>query len=155
MSAQKLIGALLIFFMVSCEETGLYEKVVFMPGHEWAYANKPSFSFEIKDTSSSYQVYFLIRHSDAYEYNNIWITLNSQMPGDSVQQYQKFEIPLATSNRWLGSGMDDIYDHRVLLYREPVKFRKPGAYTISIAQDMRVDPLKQVFNVGLRLEKIK
>lgn len=155
MSAHKLIGVLLIFFMVSCEETGLFEKLVFMPRQEWAFANQPSFNFDIKDTSSSYQVYFLIRHSDAYEYSNIWINMSSQMPGESVQQNQKFEIPLATSNRWLGSGMDDIYDHRVLLYREPVKFRKPGNYTITIAQDMRVDPLKQVFNVGLRLEKIK
>jgi gliding motility-associated lipoprotein GldH len=155
MLVKKIIVVLLILVMVSCEETGLFEKVVFMPKQEWAYANKPSFSFDVKDTISSYQVYFLIRHSDAYEYNNIWINVSSQMPGESIQQYQKFEIPLATANRWLGSGMDDIYDHRVLLYREPVKFRKPGSYTITIAQDMRVDPLKQVFNVGLRLEKIK
>jgi len=154
MLAKKIVGVLLILCSVSCEETGLFEKVVFMPKQEWAYDNKPYFTFDVKDTTSSYQVYFLIRHSDAYEYNNIWINLSSQMPGESIQQNQKFEIPLATANRWLGSGMDDIFDHRVLLYREPVKFRKPGSYTITIAQDMRVDPLKQVFNVGLRLEKI-
>jgi len=154
MLAKKIVGVLLILCTVSCEETGLFEKVVFMPKQEWAYDNKPSFTFDVKDTTSSYQVYFLIRHSDAYEYNNIWINLSSQMPGENIQQNQKFEIPLATANRWLGSGMDDIFDHRVLLYREPVKFRKPGSYTITIAQDMRVDPLKQVFNVGLRLEKI-
>jgi gliding motility-associated lipoprotein GldH len=155
MSVKNIFAALLIFFLFSCEETGLYEKVVFMPKQEWSNSYKPSFNFEIKDTSSSYQVYFLIRHSDAYEYNNIWINVNGQMTGDTTLSSNRFEIPLATANRWLGTGMDDLFDHRVLLYKNAVRFMRPGTYTITIAQDMRVDPLKHVLNVGLRLEKIK
>jgi gliding motility-associated lipoprotein GldH len=155
MSAKNILAALLILFLFSCEETGLYEKVVFMPKQEWPSAYKPTFNFEIKDTSSSYQVYFLIRHADAYEYNNIWINVNGQMTGDTTLSSNKFEIPLATANRWLGTGMDDLFDHRVLLYKNAVRFMKPGVYTITMSQDMRVDPLKHVFNVGLRLEKIK
>ena len=50
--------------------------------------------------------------------------------------------------------MDDLHDHRVLLYREPVRFSKTGLYTIKIAHDMRVEPLQYVFNVGLRVEKV-
>ena len=155
MSLKTIIGASLILFMVSCQETGLYEKVVFMPEQAWAYKNKPSFTFEISDTSSSYQLYFLLRHADAYEYKNLWVNISSQLPGDSVFKDQQFEIPLATSTRWLGSGMDDIYDHRVLLYKDPVRFARPGKYTVVFRQDMRVDPLNHIFNVGIRLEKVK
>lgn len=155
MSVKNILAVLIILFLFSCEESGLFQKVVFMPKQEWSYDYKPSFSFDIKDTSSAYQVYFLIRHSDAYEYNNIWINVSGQMPGESAINSNRFEIPLATANRWLGSGMDDLFDHRVLLYKNAVRFMKPGTYTITIAQDMRVDPLKHVLNVGLRLEKIK
>lgn len=144
--------SMLVFF--SCTETGLYEKVVFMPQNQWSFSNKPEFNFEIKDTSSNYLVYFLFRHADAYEYNNVWIKLKSTLPGDSSIHSERFDVPLAANNRWLGSGMDDIFDHRVLLYREAVKFIKPGSYSIKIEHDMRVEPLDHVFNVGLRLEKV-
>jgi hypothetical protein len=49
--------------------------------------------------------------------------------------------------------MDDIFDHRILLYKEPVRFSKPGTYTVRFRQDMRTDPLEHVLNAGLRLEK--
>jgi gliding motility-associated lipoprotein GldH len=142
------------FFFSACSESGLYEKVDFMPDHAWSYANQPEFSFAVKDTTANYQVYFIIRHADAYEYNNIWIKLKSKLPGESVEREDRFDVPLATDNKWLGSGMDDLHDHRVLLYREPVRFSKTGLYTIKIAHDMRVEPLQYVFNVGLRVEKV-
>lgn len=155
MIAKRIIGAFIVLYFSSCQDTGLYEKVVFMPEQEWSYQNRPSFAFDVKDTAAFYQVYFLMRHADAYDYNNVWINISSRLPGDSASRDQQFEIPLSNAKGWLGSGMDDIFDHRVLLYKNPVKFGKPGAYQIAIRQDMRVDPLKHVHNVGLRLEKVK
>lgn len=145
---------ILALIFSACRETGLYEKVHFMKGNAWSTNQQPEFVFEVKDTVSKYQVYFLIRHGDAYEFNNVWIKLNSKLPGDSVVRKDRFDVPLANQNKWLGSGMDDIFDHRVLLYREPVKFSKTGQYTISIGHDMRVEPLDHVYNVGLRIEKV-
>lgn len=155
MSFKQLIVIASLLTFVSCTETGLYEKVVFMKGNEWSIAQSPEFNFQIKDTSASYLVYFIFRHADAYEYNNVWIKLKSQLPGDSVVRSERFDIPLAANSRWLGSGMDDIFDHRVLLYKDPIRFIKPGNYTIQISHDMRIEPLSHVFNVGLRLEKLK
>jgi gliding motility-associated lipoprotein GldH len=146
---------LVLFLLAGCNETGLYEKVYFLKGNAWSSQEQPSFEFEVKDTSSKYQLYFLIRHADAYEYNNVWISLKSQLPGDSVIRKERFDIPLADQTKWLGSGMDDMFDHRVLLYREPVKFSKTGMYKVSIGHEMRVEPLEHVFNVGLRIEKVK
>jgi gliding motility-associated lipoprotein GldH len=145
---------LVLFLLAGCSETGLYEKVYFMKGNAWSSQEEPSFEFEVKDTSSKYQLYFLIRHADAYEYNNVWISLKSQLPGDSIIRKERFDIPLADQKKWLGSGMDDIFDHRVLLYREPVKFSKTGLYKVDIGHEMRVEPLEHVFNVGLRIEKV-
>ncbi len=47
--------------------------------------------------------------------------------------------------------MDDIYEHRIQLGSE--QGLKAGNYTFTIEQIMREDPLEQVLNVGLRVEK--
>lgn len=154
MSFQRLFLVFSLFAFFSCNETGLYEKVDFIPKAEWKSNYTPEFTFEIKDTSSKYQVYFIIRHTDAYEYNNIWVVLTSKIPSDTLERSERFDIQLANDKGWLGSGMDDIFDHRVLLYREPVRFEKVGTYTVRFKQDMRINPLKHVYNIGLRLEKL-
>ena len=69
---------------------------------------------------------------------------------------QKFQIEklLATNESgWLASGMDDIYDHRLPLTAAPIQLRKPGRYIFIIEQIMREDPLENIMDVGLRLEK--
>jgi gliding motility-associated lipoprotein GldH len=62
-----------------------------------------------------------------------------------------FELQLATNEKWLATGMDDIYEHRIKL-TDPQYF-KAGVYHFSIEQIMREDPLENVMNVGLRVEK--
>ncbi len=144
---------LLFIFLSGCARIDLFEKAVTLPKQEWALANRPEITFDIKDTSASYKVYFIVRHTDAYRYNNLWIKLYSKLPGEQTERSDRYEIPLSTDSRWLGTGMDDIFDHRVLLYHDPVKFFKPGRYTLRLEQDMRVDPLENVLNVGIRIEK--
>jgi hypothetical protein len=51
--------------------------------------------------------------------------------------------------------MDDIYDHLIPLapQNQPLYFKTPGNYTFTIEQIMREDPLENVLNTGLRIEK--
>lgn len=137
---------------VSCTTIDLYEKSVSIPGHSWKNSFKPSFDFTIKDTSSSYQLFLILRHNDKYNFNNIYINLSAKLPGsDSVKKIRR-DLTLATNEKgWLGSGMDDIYEHRIPL-GDPERL-KAGNYTFTIEQIMREDPLANVFNVGLRIEK--
>ncbi len=147
-----LIGMLLL---QSCAQIDLFEKNVSLPAGKWASAVKPKITFEITDTSSSYHVFFVIRHTDAFGYNNIWVRISSSMGTDTSNIARNFDLPLASQNKWLASGMDDIYEHRILLYSQPVRFQKKGTYTFTIEQIMREDPLEHVMNIGLRLEKIR
>jgi gliding motility-associated lipoprotein GldH len=144
-----------ILFLTSCTAIDLYEKTVPIPRHEWSSNFKPQFKFTIKDTTVPYQVYFIIRHNDRYNYNNIWINLYTQAPGDTVQKVQ-YELPLASKEKgWLGSAMDDIYEHRVALtaQNQRMYFKKAGEYTFTLEHIMREDPLQQVLDVGIRIEK--
>ena len=135
----------------SCATIDLYEKNVPIPGHQWKSSFKPEFTFIIKDTSSSYQVFFIIRHSEKYNYNNIWINLYSEPPGDTMHKVP-YELQLATNEKgWLASGLDDIYEHRIKLTDE-IKL-KAGEYKLRLENTMREDPLENVLSVGLRVEK--
>ena len=135
----------------ACTTIDLYEKSTVIPGHSWSSGFKPSFTFTIKDTAVPYRVFLVLRHTEKYNFNNIWINLYSQPPGDSMHK-AAFELQLATIEAgWLASGMDDIYEHRIKL-TDP-QFWKAGQYHFKIEQIMREDPLENVLNVGLRVEK--
>lgn len=151
-------------WLTSCTTIDLYEKVVPVPAHHWQSSFKPQFTFQIRDTTVPYQFYILLRHNNKYKYNNIWVNLWGKAPADT-QQKLSLELPLASKEGWLGTGMDDIFEHRIrvggeagkLTFLKPAAegyyFTKPGDYTFTLEQIMRDDPLPDVMNVGLRLEK--
>ncbi|HEY0041993.1 MAG TPA: gliding motility lipoprotein GldH [Flavisolibacter sp.] len=138
----------------SCDSIDLYEKVVPIAKHQWQSSYRPSFTFNIKDTAVPYQVYLIVRHNNQYRYNNIWVNLYAKGPADSVQKFN-LELPLANKEGWLGSGMDDIFEHRIAFTLDPSRFRfsRSGDYTFTMEQVMRDDPLENVMNVGIRIEK--
>ena len=138
----------------SCEKIDLYERVVSMPGQAWHSSFKPQFKFTITDTTAPYQVYILLRHNEKYEFNNIWVRLYAQAPADTARQFS-LELPLANNDGWMGTAMDDLYDHRIAVTLDPAifNFKRAGEYTFTLEQIMRKDPLENVLNVGLRIEK--
>ena len=139
-----------ILFFASCNTIDIYEKNVTIPGFKWKSSYKPEFTFVIKDTKVPYQVFLVLRHTEKYNYNNIWINLYSQPPRDTLHKVS-FELQLATNEKWLGTGMDDIYEHRIKL-TDP-QYLKAGVYHFMVGQIMREDPLENVMNVGIRVEK--
>jgi gliding motility-associated lipoprotein GldH len=144
-----------IFFISCVPAIDVFEKDIIIPKQQWQSNFKPQIDFTIQDTLSLYNVYLVLRHTDAYDYNNIWIKASVQQPGDKAAKSLQYNLPLATNEKgWLGSGMDDIFEQRVLIQSQ-TKFTKPGDYHFTIEQVMREDPLLHVLSTGLRIEKVK
>ena len=137
-----------------CNTISLYEKNVSIPGHEWKSDFKPEFRFQISDTLQPYHIYIVLRHNEQYNYNNIWVNLFTKSPGDTIRQVQ-YELPLASKQGWMGSGMGDIYDHRIAItpQEQDLYFSRTGEYVFTLEQVMREDPLQNVIDIGIRLEK--
>jgi gliding motility-associated lipoprotein GldH len=145
------------YLLSSCTTVDLYEKTVTIPGHSWKSSFKPSFTFSIKDTSSTYELYVIVRHNDKYSFNNLYLNLYYKAPGQPENKVT-LDLPLATNEKgWLASGMDDIYEHRIDINKELVNsnfsLRRSGDYTFTLEQIMREDPLNNMLNMGIRLEK--
>jgi gliding motility-associated lipoprotein GldH len=157
LSNKKLFVFLLVFasFITACETIDVFEKNITIPNHEWSNSYKPEIEFEITDTTSLYNIYVVIRHTDAYRYKNIYMNIYTQVPGDTLLK-QRLDLQLATDDKgWLGSGMDDIFEHRIRITKEPQQLSKSGIYKFRLEQIMREEPLQHVMNVGIRVEKVK
>lgn len=138
--------------LTSCKQLDVYEKDISIPKYEWQSDFIAKGSFNITDTTAAYNLYVVLRHTDAYKYNNIWLNLGLQNPGDSMQ-YQKINLPLGNDvSGWEGTGMNDIWEVRSLLNTQPQRFKQTGTYNFSIAQIMRDNPLLHIMSVGLRIE---
>lgn len=146
----------LLIMLEGCIKSNIYEKNYSMPSQKWAHKIKPSFDFNISDTSANYLVYFTIRHTDAYPYSNVWLNVHTTLPESSQTQTLRTEVPLAQEDgKWMGRTFNEICTQQLLLTKDgAVHFDKPGKYTIKLEQIMRQDPLPEIISVGLRLEKV-
>lgn len=149
---------LCLVLLHACTSIDLYERVATIPAHNWQSSYKPSFTFDIRDTTAPYQLFLILRHNNKYNYNNIWLNLYRKTPGGQVSKVP-YELLLATNERgWLAAGMDDLYEHRIPLTppaNDSFYFNHAGPYTFTVEQIMREDPLQHVMNVGLRIERKK
>ncbi len=152
LSVKILFYAVLVLPIFSCKQMEVYEKTVAFTKHAWSATDKPTFVFTIKDTSAHYNVFVVLRHTDAYHYNNLWVNVTFIPPGDTAQTVRA-NLKLGDNKQWLGNSIDDIIEHRILVNPAPLRF-KQGNYQFILQQTMRENPLPDVLNAGVRVEKV-
>jgi len=132
----------------------VFEKTTPIPDQKWFYNNRPIFTLTISDTAAAYNIYIVLRHTDAYSYNNLWLTVGLQAPGDTMR-FKNVNLILGNDLKgWEGAGMDDIFEVRKNITSGPTPFKKSGNYTFTLSQIMRENPLQHILNVGIRVEKV-
>jgi gliding motility-associated lipoprotein GldH len=155
-TALKPCSLFIIFCLLfsACNTLDVFEKSTAFDKHEWKSTDKPSFDFAIADTNALYNIYVVVRHDDAYHYNNLWLNIITQAPA-SKPETQQIELTLANNAKgWLGTGMDDVFDHRIRITGAPIKLKK-GNYHFTLQHTMREDPLPYVLSAGIRVEKVQ
>lgn len=147
-----LLLTILSLSLSSCDRSVLFEENVRIPDNRWDAANVIKLEADIPDTAQLYNLYVNVRNAGGYPYSNIFLFLNTTLP-DGKRSRDTLEVTLADDNgQWLGDGMGDIWDNRAL-FRERMRFPQSGRYTFEIEQAMRQNPLPQIMDVGLRIER--
>jgi gliding motility-associated lipoprotein GldH len=145
-----IVTGLILLAGVSCKQVNVYEKNTSIPAYSWKKDFPVTGTFTITDTATPYKIYVVLRHTDAYDYNNIWLNIGLQGKGDTMQ-VRRFDLSLGDdANGWEGTGMNDIWEVRKLL---GFQLMKKGEYKFEIRHIMRDDPLKNILSAGLRVEK--
>lgn len=122
--------------------------------HNWSYSNKIVYPVKIEDEKAAYNLYMNLRVTADYKYSNLFVLISQTGPGKK-KQIKRYELKLANKDgEWLGKGSGNLYSYQVSFLTN-YKFAAKAVYTFSIEQNMRDNPLKEVSDVGLRVEKVQ
>ena len=148
---QIFIISLLGVILISCSENTVINQSKSIT-ESWNQGEKIQFEFEITDTLSSYNFFLNIRNSTKYRFSNIYFFIDTKMP-DGNQHRDTIECILADrEGKWIGKGMGDIKENSILI-RNQLLFPMTGNYSIDFEQAMRIEALKGIKDIGIKLVK--
>ena len=143
-------GALLFF--VSCDSKRIFEENKEITGSAWNKNNAVSFSLNVSDTITPQNVYVNIRQNGQYENSNLYLFINVISPAHDTLRDTVNCLLANSKGEWLGSGLGDLYSNQIL-YKKNIRFPHTGNYVFQIEQAMRTDILKNVEDIGIRIER--
>lgn len=154
MHKKLVLFALTLLMLSGCDPNRVYEQNIDLAEGKWAIDNAPVFTFEIKDATHTYNIYFNVRYDLQYDFYNLY--LRHQLTGPDGEQlssglHELLLMDLKTGKP-LGKGSSDVYDLQALVLKN-VSFAKAGTYKLRLTQYMRRDPLPYVQAIGIRVAR--
>lgn len=141
------------FLFIACSDANrVYEEYKEIPKHEWSYEQALPFEVEINDTTQRYHIGINLRHTNNYSYSNLWVLLKTIYPSGKEVEH-KVDLPLANkAGKWYGHGSGDIISAEMFI-QQYVKLPEIGTYQFELTQNMRMNPLPNIMDIGIRIEK--
>ena len=147
-----IFSVMVMLIFSACDRNVVFEENVKLPENRWAANNVVVLKADIQDTVSPHNLYINLRNAGGYQFSNIFMFFTTTTPSGKTER-DTVELTLAdASGKWLGDGMGDIWDNRQL-FKKDFRFPEAGQYTFRLEQAMRIDPLPQVMDVGVRVER--
>ncbi|MDR6942011.1 gliding motility lipoprotein GldH [Mucilaginibacter pocheonensis] len=147
--------ALFIMLLGSCTDpNAVMDNNTAIASHNWSYVNKVKFDCKIDDDKAAYNLYLNLRVTDNYKYSNLFVLIYQSTPGGKAK-VTRYELKLAgRDGEWFGKGSGNLYSYQ-MPFKTGYKFPAAGIYHFEIEQNMRDNPLHEVSDVGLRIEKAR
>lgn len=143
--------------MSSCDSNQIHSEYKSLPNH-WPIDQTLEFQLPELDSLKSFNLFFNIRNTNDYNFNNLFLIASMNFPnGKVVIDTLEYQMALPDGT-WLGSG-NRIKENK-LWYKENVHFFEEGLYSIKIRQAMRnnasvegVKNLEGITDVGVIIEE--
>ena len=140
--------------LVSCTNLQVYEQTETIKSAIWPAEKAYRFEYNSTDTVTIKDMYINFRHTGLYNYNNIYFFVTTIAPsGNSIKDTVEFTIA-DVKGKWAGSGIGDMYDLR-LSFKKKIHFGQIGKYVLNIQHGMRDTKLKEVTDIGFRIQDSK
>lgn len=145
----------------ACDPSRVYEENTDLKSpsgdaYVWDVQQRPSFTFDIADTTARYDLYFNVRNAADYGFYNLYLKHTLSGPdGRPVGPPLLHQMVLMDpkTGEPLGAGAGDIFDHQFLALPRQ-RFAKPGAYKLTLEQYMRQNQLPGIMAIGVRVAKV-
>lgn len=148
-----LLAVIAVMCLASCNKGLMYQKYTSLPDNTWNINNPVIFDVPVDDTINHYNIYINVRNANDYDFANLYLFIDITAPNNAVERDTLNCVLADKSGQWLGEGMGDIYDNKIL-FKYNTRFRK-GNYKFKLTQAMRIDELPEIMDMGLRIEQIK
>jgi len=136
----------------SCDNNAIYDKNVSIKDRSWFHDQRPQFDVQVMDSTAKYNIYINLRHTNAYDYSNIYLSMREKGSKLKDTTYKK-EIKLAEiDGKWLGKSAASLYEVEYLA-KENYTFPDTGKYSFTLEQNMRDNPLKNIVDIGVKVIK--
>ncbi|MDR3697089.1 gliding motility lipoprotein GldH [Mucilaginibacter sp.] len=147
------VTAFLLSTAACTDKNAVIDKSSGVENHNWTYINRFRFDVKIDDEKIPYNLDMNLRVTGDYKYSNIFVLITRVNP-DKTSEVTRYELKLANKEgEWLGKGSGNLYSYQAP-FRSNYKFLAKGVYTFYIEQNMRDNPLREVSDVGIRVEKV-
>ncbi|PCJ66778.1 MAG: hypothetical protein COA58_04785 [Bacteroidetes bacterium] len=139
-------------FLSACNSNALVDRYHDIPENGWQYEQTITDSFEVTHPNHYHTISANLRVTGDYPFANLHLKVTLTAPDGKSSEY-KVPVQLAEkSGKWLGSGLGN-----VITFQLPILHRKllnqKGKYSITIAQDMRLETLTSVTAAGIKVEQ--
>jgi gliding motility-associated lipoprotein GldH len=155
--ARKGILLFVLVTLLSCNSNEVHSEFVALPNH-WPIDKTLAFSLPKMDSISSYHLFFNVRNTNEFKYNNLFLIASINFPNGKVIK-DTLEYQMARPDgTWLGTG-SRVKENK-LWYKENIRFFEEGVYEVKIRHAMRnnasimgVTELEGITDVGIIIEK--
>lgn len=148
---------ILLFFLVvgfvSCQNENKKEVYHSFNNNTWNTDSIVSFELDNIDTTSSHDLYLMVRHTTNFKFQNLFLFTNFENQQDTLELFLSEK-----SGRWLGKGFGEIKELKIRI-KENVNFKENQNQIFSVEQAMRYEDLEKIINlteivaVGIGLHK--
>ena len=136
---------ILLFFLVvgfvSCQNENKKEVYHSFNNNTWNIDSIVSFELDNIDTTSSHDLYLMVRHTTNFKFQNLFLFTNFENQQDTLELFLSEK-----SGRWLGKGFGEIKELKIKI-KENVNFKENQDQIFSIEQAMRYEDLEKIINL--------
>jgi gliding motility-associated lipoprotein GldH len=141
-----------LVLLCSCNKQVIFDKNLIINNESWEYNDAKTFRVLVEDTSWRYNLLINVRHSFHFEWRNLWVNIETIFP-DGKKLSKRVNLTLCEADgKWYGKCFNSRCFIRIPIQENAI-FPLRGEYIFTMYQDMRVNPLKHIQSIGMRVEK--
>ncbi|MDO4190093.1 MAG: gliding motility lipoprotein GldH [Bacteroidales bacterium] len=137
--------------LISCSQRVPYS-VVDNIEDGWHKDSVHTFSINVDDTTTLYELDIVLRNTNDFPDQNLWLQVECVNPNDSLH-IDTLNIFLADEfGRWRGRGIGSHYNN-LILYQDSMQYAQTGVYEYRVKHLMRHTKLDGLTQIGVQLMK--
>jgi len=150
----RYLSLFILLVIVGCGPTPYYSELHELDNQKWTTDEVLTFSPNIEDLATNYDLHLIIDHEQSYKYENVYFKILTKFPNGKEKEEQ-LSVDLADNKgQWVGNCSGERCKCKVYLL-ENFKFPDIGEYGFEIRQYTRTENLKGINGLEMQLFKVE